>query len=140
MNTNHICKRCLSAFTPTSSQAAKSDYRCKSCCASDARAYRAKRTAAGNPIARAPRAPLSEQGRGLQRAYDKRRYHADPVRRAKQNVRSIARNAVLRGKLTRQPCEVCGATPVEAHHDDYSQPLNVRWLCPSHHRQHHAGV
>lgn len=37
----------------------------------------------------------------------------------------------------KQPCEVCGAEKSEAHHDDYTKPLSVRWLCRSHHRLHH---
>jgi len=53
-------------------------------------------------------------------------------------VRIKTRQAIARGKLTRQPCEACGATPVEAHHDDYSRPLDVRWLCTPCHRAHHA--
>lgn len=28
----------------------------------------------------------------------------------------------------------------QAHHDDYSKPLEVRWLCPSHHKLHHLNV
>ena len=46
--------------------------------------------------------------------------------------------AIRSGKLTRQPCEECGAEKAEGHHDDYAKPLEVRWLCRSHHRQHHA--
>jgi len=34
--------------------------------------------------------------------------------------------------------EVCGAENAQAHHDDYSRPLDVRWLCDTHHRQHHG--
>ena len=38
------------------------------------------------------------------------------------------------GRLIIQPCEVCGATDyVEAHHKDYSKPLEVNWLCRKHH-------
>ena len=45
-------------------------------------------------------------------------------------------NAVRKGTLVKQPCEVCGvARPVHAHHDDYSMPLEVRWLCPAHHAE-----
>lgn len=42
-------------------------------------------------------------------------------------------------KLIRQPCEICGETKVHAHHDDYSKPLDVRWLCVKHHTLHHNG-
>lgn len=40
--------------------------------------------------------------------------------------------------LARACCEVCGAARVVAHHDDYSKPLAVRWLCRPHHLRHHA--
>lgn len=47
-------------------------------------------------------------------------------------------NAVRSGSLTRQPCEVCGHSKAQAHHDDYNQPLKVRWLCVTHHAKHHV--
>lgn len=44
------------------------------------------------------------------------------------------------GGLVRQACEVCGDPRTDAHHDDYSAPLEVRWLCRQHHiRLHHGG-
>ncbi len=46
--------------------------------------------------------------------------------------------AIRQKKLKRQPCEVCGSTVrINAHHDDYSKPLEVRWLCPQHHMELH---
>lgn len=46
--------------------------------------------------------------------------------------------AIRKGLLIRQPCERCGSTErIHAHHDDYSKPLDVMWLCPLHHRQRH---
>lgn len=45
--------------------------------------------------------------------------------------------ALKTGRLTRSPCEVCGSHKVDAHHDDYSQPLKVRWLCRKHHYDLH---
>lgn len=45
--------------------------------------------------------------------------------------------ALAKGELKREPCEQCGKRKSEAHHDDYSKPLAVRWLCRPHHRQWH---
>ena len=55
---------------------------------------------------------------------------------AKMNARALARVSLYRGRIQRQPCEVCGAW-AEMHHDDYSKPKDVRWLCPQHHRDWH---
>lgn len=49
----------------------------------------------------------------------------------------IAGNAIRNGTLVKQPCEACGEKVVEAHHDDYSKPLTVRWLCRICHTRHH---
>ena len=47
-------------------------------------------------------------------------------------------HAVASGKIVKQPCEICGSTyRIHGHHDDYSKPLNVRWLCSQHHKQWH---
>lgn len=42
------------------------------------------------------------------------------------------------GSLIPLPCSICGFSPTQAHHPDYSKPLEVIWLCPSHHKQLHA--
>jgi len=46
-------------------------------------------------------------------------------------------NAIKGGHLIRLPCEICGNIVVHGHHDDYSKPLDVRWLCPPHHKEWH---
>ena len=56
---------------------------------------------------------------------------------AKTKARNMVGNAVRDGKLFREPCGDCGAEKAHAHHDDYAKPLNVRWLCPAHHREWH---
>jgi hypothetical protein len=64
-------------------------------------------------------------------------------RRRKQMVYRAYHAAIMDGTLVRGPCEVCGATKnqdgsgIEGHHDDYSRPLKVRWLCEEHHIQWH---
>lgn len=58
----------------------------------------------------------------------------------KRRAATMVGNAIRDGRLERQPCEVCGASKVDAHHDDYTQPLHVRWLCRQHHAEWHVGV
>lgn len=62
-------------------------------------------------------------------------------------AQNLAEKAVKRGLLTRpEACEQCGLVPprfkdgrsaIQAHHDDYNQPLKVRWLCQSCHHAWH---
>lgn len=60
----------------------------------------------------------------------------------KAEAQRVVNVAIRRGDLVRQPCEVCGAEKVHAHHDSYDpgKRLDVRWLCPTHHSAHHAKV
>lgn len=47
-------------------------------------------------------------------------------------------SAIKCGNLERKPCEVCGKHLAQAHHDDYSKPLDVIWLCSKHHAERHV--
>jgi hypothetical protein len=53
----------------------------------------------------------------------------------KEAARTVMSLAISQGRLTRAPCEVCGSATTDGHHEDYSRPLDVHWLC----RKHHAG-
>ena len=44
--------------------------------------------------------------------------------------------AIKTGKLVRENC-FCGKK-AHAHHEDYSKPLEVLWLCAVHHKKRHA--
>ena len=55
----------------------------------------------------------------------------------KCKAHSMVNRAIAAGSLTRDVCEVCGDKNPHAHHDDYSKPLEVRWLCKTHHNEHH---
>ena len=87
------------------------------------------------------------------REYDRKRYREDPS--FKQRIAETTRrwnksnplgykahyllgNAIRDGRLKKGVCEICGDKNVHGHHDDYNKPLDVRWLCPAHHRQHHV--
>lgn len=57
--------------------------------------------------------------------------------REKRKAHNDVLLALYHGTLKPAPCESCGATPTQAHHDDYSRPLDVRWLCIPCHVAHH---
>lgn len=142
------CRRCFGAFVPSEVQERKHDFICKPCRQQHDRAYREMRKAAGLPVS----------GKNLGREYHKAYYagysarpdirarralsakarREDPVERVKIAARVAVRRALGRGDLIPTACSVCGSLTVEAHHDDYAKPLDVRWLCREHHREHHA--
>ena len=56
----------------------------------------------------------------------------------RRRARQALQRAVATGKLDRNPCEVCGGLKTEGHHDDYSKPKHVRWLCRECHIAEHS--
>ena len=56
----------------------------------------------------------------------------------KRRAHTAVHNALRDGKLKRQPCSKCGARTAQAHHEDYSRPLDVTWLCFECHRKEHG--
>lgn len=68
-----------------------------------------------------------------------RKKHSDlsPIQKLKANARSYVNVYIRRGKIVKLPCEFCGDTDVQAHHDDYSKPLEIRWLCLDCHIKYH---
>lgn len=88
-----------------------------------------------------------------QRAYSKKHYQLNKERLRKQNKEyynanplknkawSAFWNAKKYGKITTQPCEICGTSErIEGHHPDYNKPLEVIWLCAKHHREVHSEI
>ena len=87
------------------------------------------------------------------REYDRERYRNNPARKAytarvghrwrkkhpkRARAQRLVAYAIRTGKITRQPCEACGtAKNIHAHHDDYNNPLDVRWLCARCHAAYH---
>lgn len=65
---------------------------------------------------------------------ENKRWRPTPQQR---RAHKLLNAAVADGSVLRGACEVCRLPDAEAHHDDYDKPLDVRWLCPKHHRQVH---
>ena len=78
------------------------------------------------------------------REHDRLRYKNDLARRAyvseackkhrakypiKYKARQAVGHALRNGTLIKKPCYLCGNEKSQAHHDDYSKPLEVVWVC-----------
>lgn len=119
------CKKCLSEYDKS-------------------RASDPKRVAARSDYAK------SERGRAVHKKnsrdwYVMNKERSKEIKKAwqeknekKRRVHGVTAYAVKLGILIRSPCEVCGVVGAYAHHDDYDEPLNVRWLCQHHHSLWHA--
>ena len=57
----------------------------------------------------------------------------------KFKVHKIVWSAIKNKKLDRMPCVICGRKDAHAHHEDYSKPFDIVWLCQLHHNQYHSG-
>lgn len=47
---------------------------------------------------------------------------------------------IRNGNIKRLPCGVCGEIKTHGHHPDYNKPLDVIWLCSTHHKRLHLGL
>jgi hypothetical protein len=57
----------------------------------------------------------------------------------KHLARKAVEYALEWGKLVRGDCQDCGSKEkIEAHHPDYSKPLDIEWLCKPCHVARHA--
>lgn len=67
-----------------------------------------------------------------------RKHFSDPAQLHKQTARRALGHAVRIGKIVPPAtCEKCGAGNPEGHHEDYSKPFDVKWLCrPCHGLEH----
>ena len=120
------CKTCMSAANAKNRLSKLSHYRVKS-----------REWARANPDKRRSRA----------RVWRANHHEEDLLRRredrllGKHAARLKAQAAVKNGLLIKGPCQVCGTFEnVHAHHEDYGKPLDVLWLCASHHMMFHAGT
>ena len=59
-------------------------------------------------------------------------YYNNPER---NKAHGVVNSAIRKGKLKRGKCH-CGKV-AEAHHEDYSKPLEIEWLCTEHHNEMH---
>lgn len=78
----------------------------------------------------------SERGKEVRKEVAERYRAKYPLKYAAHKITS---NAIRDGKLKpRKTCSVCRKKgEIHGHHDDYTKPLDVRWLCLSCHVKWH---
>lgn len=64
-----------------------------------------------------------------------KKYHQKYPERGKAQY--LLKRAILKEEIKREPCIVCESPKVHGHHEDYSKPLEVIWLCSIHHKAIH---
>lgn len=108
--------------------------KCKECARKDIKANRT-----------AKRGQYSEYDRQRNQRPERRSAKREMYSRARENnpqkiaARSSVRTALEAGRIDRQPCKFCGDPKSEAHHEDYSKPLDVVWVCFKCHREKFHG-
>lgn len=120
--------------------------KCKACTRKDTRENRKKnivyyklydRRRASKPERVAQRKQWGEQYKKSGKAFIARKRDKE-LYPEKHFARCQVAKALRNGTLEKSPCEICGATSAQAHHEDYSKPLDVIWLCPKHHKWIHG--
>ena len=121
------CERCLidkplEDFYRNKSRPDGTAYWCKSCCKEYERL----------PHRKARHRKWRGSSKGIQRTkeYNKEHYLED---KPKQKARHAIHRLIKSGVIKRMPCKICGNNKSQAHHPDYTKPLDVVWLCQSHH-------
>lgn len=118
--------------------------RCKNCVRAAVRANRSKnaeyyrqfdRDRANDPkrVHARKEYAQTERGKSVRTEGSKAWVQRNPERR---HAQIVVGNSLRDGKLVRGVCQ-CGEIKVQAHHDDYSKPLEVRWMCMPCHAAHH---
>lgn len=127
--------------------------KCKGCAAIYIKKYTQRTGKKADAVERQRRYRGTEIGRIKRAEWRKahsgeyyKRYKGSPLwaaamerRRAKRRQLHLPKiYSQVQRNLEKMPCEKCGAFPAEAHHEDYSRPLDVTWLCKSHHSRRHV--
>lgn len=143
MRTCQTCQQCLPdvAFRPSTLEGHEGKMVCRECLNRAYKAYSQNPEVHLRRLLKRRSPEEREKARQLRKAWyirtrDRRaRGKTDPFR---DEARRLLKDAVRRGGLAKPDhCEGCGQqfpkTKIHGHHDDYSKPLQVRWLCASCH-------
>jgi len=107
---------------------------CIECTKVSNRAWREANRKKMRKIQQAWRKANLEKASALQQAYAARN-------KEKILARRMVHDALVHGDIKAMPCVECGSThKIHGHHEDYSKPLDVIWLCQKHHLERHGRI
>lgn len=127
------CVRCsiekdLSEFYKAKGMADGHQSKCKECAKDDSTKNRNKNI---------ERVRAYDRHRGARQHKDYLKGYRDKYPN-KYKAHGMVNNAIRDGKLFKKPCCECGSEDkIHGHHDDYLEPLNIRWMCAACHSQWH---
>ena len=138
---NKVCSHCrkskrIDGFYKNRSTIDGLEYQCKICSKETGKRWRKRNPDIVRDLKRKWRKKNVEKNSSYHKnwRYKNREYN---------NYTHLARKklhyAIEIGKIKRLPCVVCGNVKSCGHHEDYSKPLEVIWLCAKHHHLLHSG-
>ena len=131
-----ICGKCKQEIPISEFYKSKRDgfrSRCKPCNREDTQEY----IKTGYYREYYKRPEIIERRKPYMREY-MRGYTKQPDVAVKVFARHYLNNAITAGTINREPCTMCGKEQAHGHHEDYSKPLLVVWLCSGCHWKLHA--
>ncbi len=131
------CRKCGVLFSPKNWQIKDYDYECVTCkrARQNALNYNDKNFRLKRRIHNSK--PKIKEYRAT---YTQMRKENDPGYKLMRCAHRKVGTEIEASRLFRLPCEICGIEKADAHHHDYSRPLDVKWLCRRHHAQSHAMI
>ncbi len=141
---NKICSKCeiekgLSRFSKDRSRKNGLRIWCKECCRESLRKYRKSNPEKRKVSKDKWNLENKEKATEIQKKASKKFCLENPEKR---KAHQMVGNAITVGRLTRPSiCESCfNERFTEGHHEDYSKPLDVEWLCKKCHIELHRKV
>lgn len=128
------CPKCGGEPHLTPSKIARRDYSCRACLRERNRRFKSKNHERVSEYNKQWKAAHPDAVKRYQATRPSRWIEPDPV---KVKARAMVATRLRSGKILRRPCERCASAKTQAHHDDYSRPLDIRWLCAKCHRAVH---
>lgn len=149
------CRRCgedkpIEQFTKAQRCKFGRAHTCRACTAAIAQEWAEKNRAQSREIKRKWRSNNPQKQRTSEASY--RDSHRDDIRARSRNYEKknldkkrchkMVHYAIDRGRMVRPTsCPKCGKQKdIHAHHEDYSKPLEVQWLCSTCHVRLHKEI